>query len=168
MASEPSEEQLTQRDQQVVRLYVEDCLSLEKIGARFKLDKATVRGILERAGVNRRYCGSRLPREQLTHRNQEIVRLYVEEGLTLREVGARVGLSGEGVRLILKEAGGPVRGVRRPIPPEQLIGSQEIIRLYVEEGLAVRDIRARFGLTGRQVSGILRRAKGSRGRPDPS
>ncbi len=102
-------------------------------------------------------------------RNQEIVRLYVEEGFTLRELGARFGLSHEGVRLILKKAGGPVRGVRRLIPQgRQLIGSQEIIRLHVEEGLAVRDIRARFGLTGRQVSGILRRAKGSRGRPDPS
>src|SRR5262245_49916352 len=44
---------------------------------------------------------------------REVIRLYHEEGLTLREVGRRLGISAERVRQVLVASGRGTRGSRR-------------------------------------------------------
>jgi DNA-directed RNA polymerase specialized sigma subunit len=99
-------EGLIERNQEIVRLYVEERLTLREVGARFHLSHERVRQILERAGVSRRSSSvHRLTPQELAQRNQEIVRLYVEDGLTLREVGERFGVTERQLSWVLKPAG---------------------------------------------------------------
>jgi len=147
------------RDKQVARLYVEEGLSLEEAGARFGLTPERVRQILERAGVRRRDGGASLSPEEEVQRDQEIVRLYVEEGLSLEKAGARLGLTSERVRQKLERRGvSPRNGSCRLTHEQQARRDQEIVRLYVEEGLSLKKIGARFGLSDFAVRHILERA----------
>lgn len=94
-----------QRTKEIVGAYVEDQLSLEEVGARFRLSPTCVREILIRAGVGCRRPGWPAWRSKaLARRNQEIVRLCLEEGLKRREVAARFHLRPETVSCILARA----------------------------------------------------------------
>ena len=91
------------RNQEIVRSYVEERLTLGEVGERFHISRRQVAEILERAGVSRRSRSAhRLTSQQLAERNQEIVRLYVEDGLTLREAGGRFGVSERQVSRVLE------------------------------------------------------------------
>ncbi len=99
------EELQTQFNHEIVRLYVEEGLPLDKVGARFGLTRGRVRQILRTCGVSPRRGSCRLLEEQQTQRNQEIIRLYVEEGLSLKKIGERLGLSDFAVRHVVGRVG---------------------------------------------------------------
>jgi DNA-directed RNA polymerase specialized sigma subunit len=112
--------------------------------------------------------------EDLIERNKEIVHLYVQHRLTLREVGARFQLSRDQVADILRRAGvgRRTRSVHRLTPQELAQRNQEIVRLYVEDGLTLREVGGRLGVSERQVSrvleatGVSRRKAGTRSGPE--
>lgn len=99
-------EQLRKRDDEILRLYVEEGLSPEGLAARFGLRPSTVHGILRHRGVSLRRLSSGAP-PHLKERNDEIARLRAEEGLTLKEIGERFNLGKERVRQVLIRAGVP-------------------------------------------------------------
>ena len=117
-----NDEDLIERNKEIVHLYVQHRLTLGEVGARFHLSRDQVGMILEKAGVSRRSRSAhRLTPQELAQRNQEIVRLYAEDGLTLREAGGRLGVSERQAWRVLETAGVSRRkpGTRRA-PPQHL------------------------------------------------
>jgi len=93
--------------------------------------------------------------------------LYVVEGLSVAEVALRLGLSRGRVTAAL-DAAGIVR--QRPgwidsAPPDP-ISRGSLIRLYVEDGMTVRQVAAALGTTTTRVNAALRR-HGIPRRPEP-
>ena len=140
-------EHLTERDTEAIRLYVEEGLTLKEVGARLGVSPSTVWGVLQKAAVTRR-------RANVTERNDEIARLYAEGDLTLKEIGERFSLSKERVRQIATRAGVPrKKGGRTPrggrryalVPRDMWKYKQEIIHLYVDKRLSLKEIGERFG-----------------------
>jgi len=154
---------LRKRDEEIVRLYVEEGLTVKDVGGLFGLTYVRVTQVLEEAGVDRRSRGwrSRWPWRDSSQRTKEIIPAYVEEELSLEEVGARFGLSATCVRDVLVRAGVSRRS-RVPCPAWRSKAlarrNQEIIRLCLEEGLKRKEVAARFDLRPETVSRILARA----------
>jgi DNA-binding CsgD family transcriptional regulator len=152
------------RAEEIVRAYVGEGLRLQEIGARFGLHRETVAEILEKAGVRKR--ASQPTRDQRKRRDEEIVRLYVQERLPLREIGARCGLSVSGIRGILERAGVQARSRSRLVLTHKELAQRnwEIVRLHLEEGLAARQISGQLALGVERVYTVLRAAGISRRR----
>ncbi|UCH86093.1 MAG: helix-turn-helix domain-containing protein [Dehalococcoidia bacterium] len=152
-------EHLTRRDEEIVRLYVKQELGLKEVGALVGVSPSTVWLTLERAGVKRRPRGR--PSPIVAGREQEIIRAYTEEGLFLKEVGARFGLSPSTVWRVLLEAGVNLRSRswRSGWPwrdPKRR--SEEIGGAYSQEGQTCGEIAARFGLDEKTVIRVLEKA----------
>lgn len=157
-----TEEHLTAREAEAIRLYAEERLTLKEVGARLGVSRSTVHGILKAAGVSRRSPNWR-PGWLWPHaeaRSREITHAYVQEGLSLQEVGARFGLSRGTVSEILRRAGlgGSLRRRITGGPPHLKGRNDEIARLYAEGGLTLREIGERFNLSSERVRQIGRRA----------
>ena len=162
-------EQRTQRNEEIIRVYVGEGLSLQEIGVRFGLHRDAVAEILERAGVRKR--ASRPTGDLQEQRDGEIICLYVEERLSHREIAARCGLSASGIRSILERAGVQARSTSHlALTREELTQrNREIVRLHLEEGLAARQISGQLALGIERVYTVLRAAGISRRRSgDPS
>jgi DNA-binding CsgD family transcriptional regulator len=99
-----SGEQLRKRDDEILRLFVEEGLSPEGLAARFGLRPSAVHGILRHRGVSLRRLSSGAPPHH-KERNDEMARLRAEEGLTLKEIGERSNLGKERVCKVLIKAG---------------------------------------------------------------
>lgn len=160
-------ERLTERDTEAIRLYVEERLTLKEVGARLGVSLSTAWDILQKAGVSRRRKGPRWGK--WTRRHEEIARAYVEEGLTLEEVGRRFGLSPSTVFYVLQKAG---VGGRRRRGRDLTQRNQDIARLYLEERLTLGEIGERFDVSQKWVRRILKRLgvslrRRSRGPPEP-
>ena len=156
-------EQPAERSAETVRLYGEGGLTLAEIAARFGLSSLIVARILEKAGVPRRRGSSALTRSQLAERAEQVLRLSLEEGLTQKEVGVRLGVSGATACRTLVGMGVKVSGRRAE---QRMQRAEEIVHAYVGEGLRLQEIGARFGLHRDTVAEILEKAAGGgRGRP---
>jgi DNA-binding CsgD family transcriptional regulator len=109
---------------------------------------------------------------------EEVVRMYLDEGLSARQIAASLHLSRPRVSSALREAGlalaGRGRGRRRPnrrLPePEDLSGV--LRQLYVEQRLTSKTVGELLGMSERTVRerleehGIPRRTKGGFDRQD--
>lgn len=171
-----SRSHLTERNEEIIRLYVKERLTLREVGGRFGLSRERVRQILERAGVPRRKHSSGRAKPVPTdmwERKAEVIHLYLENGLSLKQTGERFGRSHVAVINLLKAAGirRRSRSWRSHWPwrdAEQR--TQEIARVYVQEGLSLEQIAARFDLnrlTVRRIlqkAGVNRRSRASRSR----
>lgn len=103
----------------------------------------------------------------------ELRRLYEQQRLTTAETGERLGVSGRTVRTWLQQAGIALRPRRERrrcyLPP----ADTELRRCYLEEGLTVDQLAARYGVSATTAkrwlgnAGIPRRAPG-RSRRAPS
>jgi DNA-directed RNA polymerase specialized sigma subunit len=154
---------LGKRDEEIVRLYVEDGLTVKDVGALFGLTYVRVIQVLEAAGVDRRSRGWRSgwPWRDSEQRTKEIIAAYVEEELSLEEVGARFGLSPTCVRhVLIKASVARTSCGRRPAWRSKALArrNQEIIRLCLEEALKRKEVAARFDLRPETVSRILAKA----------
>ena len=165
-----SSEHLRKRDEEIVRLYVEEGLAVKEVGALFRLTYVRVIQILGEAGVDRRSRGwrSHWPWRDWKQRTKEIIGAYVEDELSLEKVGARFRLSPTCVRQVLIRAGVGCRSPGWPAWRSKALArrNQEIIRLCLEEGLKRKEIAARFDLRPETVSRILARASMHRGQPE--
>ena len=91
--------------QRMARLYDEGRMSLKNIAKIFDCSTWTVREHLKKYGVQVRRSGHKNEPTVTADQVQEMERLYVEEGQSLRKVAAIVGLSYETVRLHIKDLG---------------------------------------------------------------
>ena len=78
---------------------------------------------------------------------EELVELYVRQGLTIREVATHLGVSNREVWLRLKDAGIPRRSVG---VPGTVLDPVILRELYVRDGLSMTQVAARLGV-GRSV-----------------
>jgi DNA-directed RNA polymerase specialized sigma subunit len=158
------------RKQEIARLYLERRWTLKEIGKHFGLSHVAVINVLEGGGIRRRTRGWRSgwPWKDRNELSEEVIGLYVEEGLTVKQVGGRLGLSGACVgRVLMRE------GVDRRHPGwyrRQRLAqrNREIVRLCLQEGLKRKDVAARFDLRPETISGILAKEKLRRGQARPS
>ena len=97
------------------------------------------------------------------------VHLYVDEGLSTKEIGERLGRSGERIRQLLTRAGvtrrsGSVAGKiavqhgRLPqcLPVLPVEAQREIAQVAVEQDLSTTDLGEQFGLSGKTIGDYLR------------
>jgi DNA-binding CsgD family transcriptional regulator len=99
-------QKLARRNGEIVRLCVEGGLRPDELAVRFGLTPSHISRLLRKRGVvvPRRRRGTETP-QHLRERNAEMLCAYVEESLSLRQTGARFGLSAERVRQIVERAG---------------------------------------------------------------
>ena len=96
----------------VVRLYCDEGLTLIKVGKRLGVSGAAVRNWMEQWGIPRRKKPNNNPKwTQLPA--DEVVRLYVDEQISLQEVAHRFNVSSPVIKRVLEH-----RGVPRRTPSE--------------------------------------------------
>ena len=98
---------------------------------------------LRRSGYKMR-PGSRQPRTSTA----ELARLYFDEGLTLAQVGARVGLNRTSVSTRLRYAGYRLRAGTHP---RLELDADQLARLHLDEGLTLAQVAVRVGADKRTV-----------------
>jgi len=101
-------------------------------------------------------CGEhiRIPLDE----QHEMIRLYLDEGFTLKQIGERVFCANATVSRVLRIHGVPRR--RRTRPPEPKIGRDAVdrtVELYLS-GLSLRQVAAELGISYSAVRGRLHRA----------
>ncbi len=90
---------------------------------------------------------------RIPHTCSELRRLYLDEGLGVKAIGARLGCSAPTVSNWLRQCGIPTRTGRfrpREVPQAQLE------QLYCDEGLSLDAIAARLGVSVGTVNNRLR------------
>jgi DNA-directed RNA polymerase specialized sigma subunit len=161
-----SSNDLAERDAEVVRLCVEERLTVRDVGRRFGLSEKRVRRILKGLGASPRLPSSGTSPHP-SERNAEMVRLYAEGDLTLRDIGERFRVTRERVRQIVARAGvhrKAGRKVPREVPEHLKQRNDEIVRLYAE-GLKLKEIANRVGLSLGGLHSVIRTANVHRRRP---
>jgi hypothetical protein len=124
-------------------LYVDERLSAVQIARRVELSVHQVRHRLDKAGIRR----------PAPPGADEVVRLY-REGQSTRAVAAALGLQQQKVWQLVKSSGTP----RRPVGAKLTTLSRPALeRLYVRDGLSLRETAERFGVTRHVVARNLDR-----------
>ncbi len=128
--------------EEVCRLYLEEELSLDKIGEHFGLkSRSPVKRILETAGVEIRPVGF----QKIDIDHDEVYRLYFEERKDLKEIADHFDCkSTDPIHRIFDEQGWKTRyqeTYEKDFEPE------EVFRLYNEDGLSLRKIGEHFGVS---------------------
>lgn len=92
---------------------------------------------------------------------QKMIKLYLEEGLSLADVGKRMGISRQAVHQRLHRAGLTLRR-NAPHAGEKLravraeIDLSELLRQYVEEKKSLMELARVFGVNSQMLGNILR------------
>jgi transposase len=125
------------------RLYEQQQRTPAEIAERFGVSGRTVRRWLRRLGIPLRPPPERRGRP-LPPTAAELRRRYVADGLTIAQLAARYGVAASTVRGWLQNAGIPRR---RPGRASQAPSREELVRLYVAEGLSTTQIGQRYGVS---------------------
>ena len=136
----------------LARLYLDEGLSLAEVGRRFGYTTSWARKQLIAAGIPRRPPGGRLGVRRVDDGAEadlveEISKLYVQEELSLDEIGRRCGRGRWWVRDRLTRAGVPIRrqgGPHGSVPADLV---EEMKRLYLEDKMRTADIATRVGMS---------------------
>jgi transposase len=136
------------------RLYVDEGLSLGKIGERFGISPQAVQERLKTLGVRRRGIKERHPVVELVDYDL-IHRLYVIDGLNCAEVGAKLGMTTKHALAQLKRHGIERRksGWTKPT----VLDRDLLYKLYVVDGLYIRELKDKFGVGQGVIYNNLRR-----------
>jgi transposase len=126
------------------RLYEQQRLVPAEIAERFGVSGRTVRAWLRRLGIPLRPQPERRGR-RLPPPAAELRRRYLADGLTIAQLAARYGVGTSTVRGWLEHAGIPRRLPGRP--SQQAPSREELVRLYVAEGLSTTQIGQRYGVS---------------------
>jgi transposase-like protein len=135
------------------RLYSDTGMRLSELGVRFGVSPQTVLKWLEAASVPRR-AGAISVRTDLD--NDDIRRLYVDGGCTAAEIAQQLGCAPSTVYHRLSRM-----GVSRRLPaPRHRSRPDEttLRRLYIEQGLTLRQVALRYAVSPQAVHGWLRAA----------
>ena len=136
------------------RLYEQQRLVPAEIAERFGVSSRTVRAWLRRLGIPLRRQPERRGRP-LPPTAAELRRLYLADGLTIAQLAARYGVGTATVRGWLQNAGIPRR---LPGRPSQAPSREELVRLYVAEGLSTTQIGQRYEVSQQTALRWLRAA----------
>jgi excisionase family DNA binding protein len=128
----------------LARLYIEDKLSTHDLARMFGTHQGTVWRALADAGIPRRPRGSgNRPKwpERISH--DDVEDLYVSKGLSIAEVAQLLGVGPDTVSKALRAYGIHADGAgrRRRCPPRD-----ELVELYVHQGLSTAELAERFGV----------------------
>ena len=138
-------------DEDIRRLYVIEGWTAAEIAAHLDCPATTVYDRLQRLGVPRRPA---VPRQPTRPTDDDLRRLYSDEGLSLRQLAVRFSVSPQAVRNWLMAAGIPRRP---PSGPRHDPDLPELIALYAE-GWTGPALARRFGCSTYTVYGRLERA----------
>lgn len=138
-------------DEDIRRLYTSEGQTAAEIAAHLGCPTTTVYNRLQRLGVPRRPA---LPRQRARPTDDELRRLYEDEGLSLRQLARRFSVSAQAVRNWLVAAGIPRRP---PTGPGHDPDLTSLIALYAE-GWSGPQLARRFGCSTNTVYGRLDRA----------
>lgn len=132
--------------------------TLTALSVKHNMSLQAVRQTLVEAGATIRRKGGMLPTDQ--GRVDTMKQLYLEEGLTLQEIGNKYGLTRQRVQQILRSAGVESLG-RRPddsLPVSRKLNKEEreIAALY-EKGVRPAEIMEQHDITYSALQTILRR-----------
>ena len=97
------------------------------------------------------------PKSSAWAKQHDIVRMYVGEGLTLREIGEKIGASRQTVCNILQDVG--IRAAQKGKRPDKRRTAKidaKIRRLYVHEDKPITEIAEILHLPGKVVTESLR------------
>lgn len=139
----------------LIELYLQQRLSLARIGARYGHSADWVRARLVAAGVPLRAAG----RQARINDNQ--VRALLDQGLRVSEIADRLGVTESPVLDRMRARGwtGPPRRPRGPsrnTPPPAPV--ETLRQLYLVEGLSVAEVAHRLGVTKHRVIAELQAA----------
>ncbi|HEV2070349.1 MAG TPA: hypothetical protein VGR26_11185 [Acidimicrobiales bacterium] len=141
-------------------LYVVDALTVREVAERFGVPHHRVIRELALAGIPRRSRHERRPRGARAAVTDEALReLYVERGLTIRELGAAFGVSDEYVRKRLRQC----QLAKRPGTFVPKLGrdraevSADAAELY-EAGHGMREVSEVLGISSSEVRELLHEA----------
>jgi transposase len=135
---------------QLRRLYVEQGRTVAQVAEVLGIGRGTAHNWLRAAGVELRPSPSKR-RDDVS--DDELRELYVTERLSAPDIAGRIGCGTTTVYHRLEELGIP----RRSYSPAQVRPDRsELNRLYIEEGLSLRQIAAKFDVTAPAVAGWLR------------
>ena len=126
---------------EVLAVRISDGKTVAEIGTEFEAPAATVRRWLDHVGIEYPRARPRRAASRVELDIAEIRRLYVDEELTAREVGARLGCSSRVVLRHLHDNAIPVRtpGPRRPgtrVLLEELRADADVADTFAAAGLA--------------------------------
>ncbi len=142
-------------DDKLRRLYLDEGLTLSAIAERVGACHGAVAKALERLGVERRPRSESLTRPVPEDLRAQLVKLYVEEGLSMAAVAAAVGRSTYVVGYWLDRAGIPRRQAaarRRPV-----IDPDELRRAWVDDRIELAALARAFGTSQTFVQAELAR-----------
>ncbi|MBX3266435.1 MAG: hypothetical protein KF831_06980 [Acidobacteria bacterium] len=97
---------------------------------------------------------SRAPELGTSISTEELVRLYLDKGLSCREIAAHLGVSGQAVHYQLKKAGIELRSVGGVA---KKLDVNKLRRLYLTEKRPLRQIAAELGITTNTIYDHLER-----------
>lgn len=138
-------------DDDIRRLYISGGQTAAEIAAHLGCPTTTVYNRLQRLGVPRRPA---VPRRRTRPADDDLRRLYSNEGLTLRQLAERYSVTRQAVQQWLVAAGIPRR---RPAAPDNDPDVATLIALYAE-GWSGPELARRFGCSSTTVYGRLERA----------
>ena len=127
--------------EEVCKLYLEDNLSLKKVGAHFGFKTGfPIKRILDDLGVEVRSSGT----QGIEIEPEEVRRLYTEEGMSLRKIGEHFGLKDgrKTIKQILETEGVEIRSVGFQ---EIEIDPEEVHKLYFDELWDLKEIAQHLG-----------------------
>ncbi|MGH9065404.1 MAG: hypothetical protein ACRD0L_15815 [Acidimicrobiales bacterium] len=132
-------------------LYVTQRAEVNEIARHYRVAPYQVRLALRRAGIRRPIPGRARPASPAP---RTLERLYLQEGLTLAEIGQRYGVAAPSVRRWLDAAGIPV--APRTTREHRLALPVEVVEaLYEEEGWSAAEVAEELGTTMAQVLRVL-------------
>ena len=160
----------------IISMYVDDELNISEIGDILGFSKTSIRNVLVMNDVPRRMPGKSKKLHVQPGRYREkgydvdaIVAAYTEEGLGLRKVGWRFGVSGQLVKDILKSEGVPRRTpaeaakLRWETDPPQNIGRKKCDQLHKPvtdehdsslQHLAIKELRNEHNLKIDEIADV--------------
>ncbi|MFN2504171.1 MAG: helix-turn-helix domain-containing protein [Acidimicrobiales bacterium] len=148
-------------DVEVRRLYELEGWTAAEVAAHLGCGTSTVYARLQGLGVARRPAR---PRRSSRPADTELRRLYLENGLGLRQLAERFSVSPQAVSGWLDAAGVPRRGPAPATPP----ASSDAMAALYHQGWSGPRIAARFGCSTATVYRRLEAAGVSRRRPSPA
>ena len=138
----------------VSHLYLCEGLSTYRIGELTGMDRQRVGRLLARLGVpvKPRGAGRRRTTDRQTAVDQLIERLYVESGLSSRQISAATGVPQRTVRDRLHACGVRMRTKGRLNRQDRVtVPADSLVKLYVNAGLSAADTGRRLGVSGQIV-----------------